>query len=248
MSESYEYLSQVYDALMYDADYDSWADYIGGLLEKYKGGGIRVIDAACGTGNISLRLKRMGFDIYASDISGEMLGVASEKARKAGLKLTFCLQDMRSLSFPPADAVTACCDAVNYLVGEDDARSFFRSAYNALKPGGLLLFDVSSMHKLRDILGDELFYEDGDDITYLWQNSFDESTKRVTMDVTLFIRDGGVYKRYDETHLQRAYTAQEITSLLSECGFNNIRAYSFLSEAPCTDDDERIQFAAIKGG
>ncbi len=246
---SYKYLSDVYDELMLDVDYDQWAQYINKLLVKHRGNRLNIFEAGCGTGSISLKMFSYGHRIISTDISAEMLEIASENARKTGADINFIQQDMRRLSCTgKKDAVLACCDAVNYLTDDSDALDFFSSAFDILLPGGILLFDISSFYKLKYTIGNELFFEDGDETTYFWQNSFDESRNCVKMELTLFISDGDVYRRFDETHIQRAYTVDELNCLLRKAGFSDISAYTFLTENPAEKTDDRIQFAAIKKG
>jgi len=246
LDKSYRNLSGVYDELMYDINYDAWADYLAMLLKKHVGEHTRILEAACGTGSLSIRLKKRGFDVTATDISEEMIEIAIPKAREAGVSISFACQDMRRLESTPKHAVLACCDGVNYLTDDNDLRDFFSAAYRCLKRRGVLLFDISSSYKLRHTLGNELYYEIGDEITYLWKNTFSESNQCVRMELTFFRRDGEHYLRSDEEHLQKAHETEHLKKLLLECGFQQVYAYSFQTENNCTEQDERIQFVAIK--
>lgn len=246
MSKSYENLSGMYDALMYDVDYDAWADYLSTLLKKHAREHGRILEAACGTGNLSIRLKQRGFDVTATDLSEEMISVAIPKAQKAGVEISFACQDMRALESAPKHAVLACCDGVNYLTDDAALRDFFSSAYRCLKRKGVLLFDISSAHKLRNVLGNELFYDINDDLAYLWKNTFSEETECVRMELTFFRREGEVYRRSDEEHLQKAHDAEHLKALLKDCGFSEVYGYTFLTEDAYSPTDERIQFVAVK--
>lgn len=247
MHNSYTALAAVYDALMYDVDYDAWAAYVDGLLGGLGLRGGRIAETACGTGNVTVRLARMGYRMTASDASAAMLARAGDKARAAGVKPMFVRQDMRRLCVPTQDAVLCCCDGVNYLRTPQEVQAFFAAAYICLKPGGALLFDVSSAYKLRHVLGDQFFYEDGDDVTYFWQNAFDAQTDCVTMNITLFTRNAdGSYARADETHIQRAHTAQELLEWLSRAGFAQTEVYAFGTREAPGEKTERLQFAARK--
>ena len=241
----YEDLALVYDPLMAEVDRGAWAEYLRGFLPA----GGAILECACGTGEMSLRLAKMGFSVTATDSSEEMLGVASRKQRESGLagaRLRFVKMDMRELSLhKKADAVIACCDGVNYLLSRADAKRFFASANTVLKEGGLLLFDVSSRHKLQNVLGNNAFVENGEDIAYLWQNSYDPETKLIRMELSFFKREGGLYRRFDETHIQRAHSVRELGSWLEEAGFS-WEAYGFLKREAPAEDEERIQFIARK--
>lgn len=244
--QSYQNLSGVYDALMYDVDYDAWADYLSLLLKKYAREHARILEVACGTGNLSIRLKKRGFDVTATDLSEEMIAVAIPKAQKAGVSISFACQDMRRLESAPKHAILACCDGVNYLTDDQALRDFFSSSLRCLKNNGVLLFDISSSHKLRNVIGNELFYEIGNDVSYLWKNTFSEADECVHMELTFFCREGEHYLRSDEVHVQKAHDVKHIRTLLLESGFSEVMAYTFLTEDPYTPQDERIQFIAVK--
>lgn len=235
---SYGPMAELYDSLMYDVDYNQWAAYLDGLLKKYQAPGKRVFETACGTGNITLPMKKMGWDIQGSDISMDMLMAAQEKARTRGLKLEFICQDMEHIQVENRDAILSACDGVNYLTEGLDG--FFEGAFHGLKPGGVLAFDISSSYKLREIVGDQLFFDDGDDVTWIWQNTLEEN--RVCMEVSFFVRKGGIYIRRDESHVQRIYEAEEVLAAMKKAGFQEVRAFGFLTEQPPKAQEERIQF------
>ncbi len=247
MKSAYTGFADLYDSLMLDVDYDAWATYLLSLMNRYLPacGPLSVADVACGTGAISIRLAKRGYRVTGVDLSEDMLRNAQEKARRAGLSLPFIQQDMRALQLHrPADVITACCDAVNYLTSLADVSAFFRAAYRALKPGGLLLFDISSAYKLTHILDGNTFAEAGDNAAYIWQNTLDPESRLIEMTLAFFVREGERYRRFDEVHVQRAHTRAEIDALLTENGFTTLGCYAAFSDATPADDTERIQWIA----
>jgi ubiquinone/menaquinone biosynthesis C-methylase UbiE len=162
MTKAYEEFAAYYDRLMADVDYDRWAKY---LLELLQANGVEpdqsILDCACGTGEITLRLHKAGYRMTGADVSARMLEIAQQKARKAGAKIAFVQQQLQQLSVhKPVAAITCACDGVNYLLSPEDVSAFFTGANRALKNGGLLLFDISSEYKLEKILGGQTFGED----------------------------------------------------------------------------------------
>ncbi|MCL2672542.1 MAG: class I SAM-dependent methyltransferase [Clostridiales bacterium] len=244
---AYKDFAKDYDRMMHDVDYDAWASYIDSFLRECKSK--TVLDCACGTGNITLRLAQLGYAMTGSDLSEEMLFIAQEKARALGRCIPFVQQDMRKLRLhKPVDAIVCACDGVNYLRGKSDLSAFLRAAWQALKPGGLLVFDLSSVYKLAHILSDKQYFEDNDDYTYLWYNSYDPAARDCELTLSVFAREGEVYRRYDEVQVQHAFTQGEIETALLACGFVDIRAYAaFTSEAPGAET-ERVQFVCRKEG
>lgn len=229
---------------MYDIPYDEWASYIASMFPENTEA---VLEYACGTGNITLPLVGKGYEITAVDISGQMLDIAQKKLLKQARQARFVCADMTEFKLErPVDAVICACDGVNYLTGDAELERFFKNAYSSLKDGGTFLFDISSAYKLREILGDEFYYDDNEQETLFWQNSFNQKTNLVKMDITLFISDEKCYKRYDELHVQRAWEEAEIKQTLANAGFTDICAYDFLTNNAVRDESERIQFAAVK--
>ena len=244
----YAALAPVYDALAYDFDYDAWTQkYLELLLQKNES--IKEIcDCGCGTGEIAVRLAKKGFKVTGIDLSGDMLGVASDKARKAGVKIPFIRQDMRHLTLPhKQDAIICACDGVNYLTSDRAAEEFFASAYKALKPGGALAFDISNRAKLLKLASDGQYFEDDEERTYIWQNTFDENKQVLRMEICFFLRqEDGRYIKTRETHLQRAYKAQEIEAMLKKSGFESISVFGSDADMGEGADKNRVYFAAVK--
>lgn len=246
MTMQYGKFAAYYDAMMHDVDREKWTDYLDGFLKEANAHDI--MDCACGTGAMTIALYKRGYHVIGNDVSPDMLMKARTNAFKEGAKnIIFICEDMRKLMIhKPIDAILCVCDGVNYLTEPSDAAAFFSRAYDCLRPNGLLLFDISSAYKLSTVLGDHTFTEETDEYAYIWKNAYDEKTSLCRMDLTCFVRNGGQYDRFSETHLQRAYTENELKALLSEAGFSDVRTYSAFTKRSVKPDSERIQFAARK--
>ena len=244
MNEAYSAFAAGYDRMMGDVDYDGWANYIDGFLKE--AGAKMVLECACGTGSLTVRLARLGYAMIGSDISEDMLMIARQKALDAGLRfLPFVCQDMGHIALHrPVDAIFCACDGVNYLL--DGAEDFFRSAHAALKPGGLLLFDVSSAYKLSTVLADNTFAATGPDWAYIWENAWHPRLGRVDMVLTGFLQQGTGYARFEEHHSQRAYSEEELRAALESCGFGDIQVYGAFTRNAPDAGAERLQFVARK--
>lgn len=232
--------------LMDDTEDDLWSEY---LMELLKSKSLyppsRIFETACGTGRITLPLAQSGYKLIALDISEEMLQRAQDKIKRAGTTVDFVFGDMKSFILPkPVDAVICACDGINYLVRDIDAIRFFESCNRNLVAGGVLLFDMGSYNKLTKVLGNNVFYDDRDDVTCLWQNRVSKDLLHIG--VTLFIREGNLYRRMDEEHIQRAYEIKKITQIMRQSGFGSIQSFKFRTKNEAKEEDERIQFLAVK--
>ena len=233
----------LYDPLMKDVDYDRWAEYIASFLPE---GSLRIADCACGTGEITIRLAKMGYTLTGIDISEDMLRIAAEKARKSALKLPFICQNMAELQLHrPQDAIVCACDGVNYLDSVEQVGRFFSAAYAVLKPNGLLLFDISSRHKLENVLDCNTFAEDDGERAYIWKNCYDPESRLISMELSFYEKQGELYRRFEESHIQRAHEEKELLSAMEKAGFD-AAAYGFLTRRQAAEDCQRIQFIGRK--
>jgi len=232
---------------MADVDYLTWAAYYRDLLRKKGVETGAVCECACGTGGLTLPLAKT-YEMTGVDSSGDMLAIAADKARRAGLSIPFIQTDMRTFTLHrPADGVLCTCDGVNYLQNTQEIAAFFHAAHRALRPGGALVFDVSTPYKLKHILGDHSLCEDGEDVVYFWKNSFFEKGCRVEMSLSIFKREkGGLFSRITEEQTQYGYTEAALKQLLLSAGFTDIGVYGDRTTDAPKATERRIHIAAVK--
>ena len=239
----YEKLAEYYDMFMEDVPYGAWVSYIRKFLPE-KGRGR---DVGCGTGKFTIPFARHGYEITGSDLSEQMLALANQNARSEGVNVVFIRQDALTLcDVRPLDFITANCDVVNYLRRPVD---FFIKAYKALKKGGVLVFDISTEYKLKNILGNNVFTQTEGDVTYVWENFYSQKSKKVDMRLTFFEKMPNTYysKSIDE-QTQYAHSVDEIVEQLKKVGFTDVKTYGFLSTSAPKDKEERVHFVAYKTG
>ncbi|MEW9667321.1 class I SAM-dependent methyltransferase [Ammoniphilus sp. 3BR4] len=243
---SYQHLAQVYDRLMTEAPYDQWIDYAQRIWAGRQQKPVKVADLACGTGSISIPLAGLGYEVTGIDLSEEMLAVTYDKAREKSLSIQLLHQDMRDLALPyEVDAIVSFCDSLNYLTEPGDILQTFRRVHQALKPGGVFLFDVHSIYKINHVFADQTFTLVEDDICYIWDCSL-VGEEKVTHDLTIFVKEGQLYKRFEEMHVQQGYSHEAIVGWLEEAGFRLIDCSADFTEEAPTDESERIFYAAEK--
>ena len=244
---AYREFAALYDELMDDIPYDEWAKRYERLIGLYPG--MRVAEMGCGTGAFSVRLARDGAKLVATDLSQEMIERAQVRAREAGAGVQFAVMDMERFALPrKVEAVFCACDGVNYLTSPDKVRRCFARVFESLKPGGRFAFDISGPAKLKGMAG-QMYGEDRENVTYVWMNHWqgDPSRRLLKMALTFFVRqENGLYRRFDEEHVQRAHEAEELVGALRQAGFENIETFSGLTDQPARPDDARIHFRAVK--
>ena len=245
----YAAFAGVYDALMEQVDYKAWAAHYDQLMQLCRvKKGARCVECACGTGSITLPLRKMGYQMTGVDVSEEMIQKAMERARNEGLMIPFIRQDMCQLQLPrKTECILATCDGVNYLAEPEKVKQFFRAAFDGLKSGGALIFDVSSEYKLKNTLGNNTLTCDEEDVAYIWHNRFNEKTACVDMALSIFRkRADGAFDRIEEQQTQRAHTKEELCQWLAEAGFEQVKVFGNLRMTAPRSNDERLHFCAVK--
>lgn len=247
--EQYSDFAFIYDELMNDVDYNKWVEYIEEIIKNKDVKVQNILELACGTGNLTIPLTKKNYDIAGIDISDQMLSVAREKAEKQGVELVLLQQDIAELDFDVTnlDCVLCACDGYNYVTYDDELENSFKKSHELLKTGGIFIFDISSHYKLSTILGNNMHGENREDISYLWQNYFDDEQNLIEMELAFFVKDeNGKFDKFEEVHHQRAYKQDEIIESLQIAGFNDIKVYGdFTFEAP-KKDSERLFFVCKK--
>ncbi|WP_432408661.1 class I SAM-dependent DNA methyltransferase [Wukongibacter sp. M2B1] len=245
--EAYSGFAKVYDFLMKDVNYDGWVDYIEKIFNKEALRPKTVLELACGTGSITNRLSKRGYDIVGIDISSEMLTYAKYKSYAFGQDIRYINQDMRELNFSKEmDAILCLCDGFNYILEEEDLISIFIKVHSLLQKEGVFIFDISSYYKLSEILGNNVYGENYEDVSYLWENYFDDDSDICELDLTIFTREGELFARHQECHYQRAYRSKKIVDLLRKAEFEKIEVYKAFTFEDIQHTDERIFFVCRK--
>lgn len=235
-SKSYKEFSQIYDDLMNDVDYEKWTSFITKHTE-----GTNILEAACGTGNITRLLADKNYKITAFDISQDMLMRANEKiGRNPRVKLL----NMNMVNFKidtKYDAALCCCDGINYI-DESELERFFMNVHDHLNENGSFIFDMSTYHKYKTMLNSTYVYDDGGTF-YVWENLHDESNKTVDMEINFFIKDSGdKYYRINEIQTQYIHENQNVALLLGKAGFKDIKIYDDYNDEYCGENSLRAVF------
>lgn len=243
----YEGFAHLYDDLMNDFDYKAWFNYIKEIFHRFDKNPVDILEMACGTGNLSYYIGRERYKLTCFDMSEEMLSIAYEKLKRFK-NVNILRQNMVDFHINKKfDGVISVCDSINYILDEDKLLQTFTNVYNHLREDGIFIFDINSHYKLKEVIGNNTFLEDRDNIFYTWQNYFDEEKDICEFYLTFFHTDDGEnYVRFDEVHRERAYKVEEIEGLLKKAGFIKIQAYQAFSFNPPDSESERINFVAFK--
>lgn len=249
--DAYTSFASVYDTFMDNIPYEEWAEYLVALLKEHQVEEGLVLDLGCGTGSMTELLAQAGYDMIGIDNAEEMLEIAIEKREKSGHDILYLLQDMREFElYGTVRAIVSICDSVNYITEEDELVEVFRLVNNYLDPKGMFIFDFNTTYKYKEVLGDRVIAEDREECSFIWNNYYYEEEKINEYELSLFIReeDSDLYRKFQETHFQRAYDLKTIKELIEESGLEYITAYDAFTRNAPTETTERIYVIARERG
>lgn len=245
--EDYQNLSRYYDALMEDGRYPDRARYIFEICRRFGHEPGKTLDLCCGTGSLTRELYRLGADVFGVDGSVEMLSEAARIGYEEDISILYVNQLMQELELPySVDTVVCTQDSLNHLTDENDLQKTFNAVSDCLKRGGLFIFDVNTVYKHRVVLGNNDFVLESDNVLCAWQNELCEND---IVEITLDFfeeTENGMYIRSSEFFAERAYSENEIVTMLERSGFGRIARYGFLNFEEPEENEERVVYAAVK--
>lgn len=176
-----------------------------------------VVDLGCGSGIWAEQLVPAGYKVLGFDLSPAMVRIARRRAPGAD----FRVMSYMDAELPPCIAVTALGECFNYLFDSRNSQaalnSLLRRIYAALRPGGVLVFDIAEPGRTQ---GRRLYHKLGDDWAVLVEYDERPGESLLSRSITTFRKVGSGYRRSHEVHVQRLYRVGDIVRQLREIGFS----------------------------
>ncbi len=238
-SQPYETLAGFYDFVMRHVDYGEWSDYVERVFKHHGPVPNRIVEVACGTGTVAVKLARRGYTIRGIDRSPEMIEQATAKLGGLGDSLSFEVGDMRDLPSDDADALICLYDSVNYCLAPTGLATAFAGFRRMVVDGALCVFDVTtevnSLRYFRNFQSDErckgFVYRR--ESTYLQKDRLQVNDFHVTM--------AGSDSEILERHEQRIYAVDELVAAVPD-SWEILGMYDDYTLEPAGDESERIHF------
>lgn len=244
----YGIFARYYDSLTANIDYQARAAYFKSLLDRHgdKTGGKLLLDLGCGTGSLTLELARLGFEMIGADASPEMLSIASAKEHSGNI-LWIC-QPMWALRLhAPVDGIVCALDSINHVTELAKLQKTFALAAKYLHPGGLFVFDANSLYKHEQVLADNTFLYETEQVYCVWQNAYDAPKKQTAITLDFFEeQEDGAYLRYTEQFSERAYTPAELDDALGGAGLTTLAVYEGDTTGPVGETTQRLVYVTQK--
>src|SRR5579859_7641181 len=194
------------------------------LIGRHGAPGRELLDLACGAGAGTVVFAKAGYAVTGIDRSTTMIDRSEQRARAAGLEVRLSEQDMQSFFLAyQVDVVTCLFDALNYLLQEEELARVFARVAAVVRPGGLFVFDMNTLHGLATRWGTrDLVSTARPDLVEVNQYRFHEESGMNTVTTTIFVRqaENDLFRRYTEVHRERGYPSEKIAALLQQAGLD----------------------------
>lgn len=245
----YEGFANVYDHMMEHIPYEEWFEKLHAYLTKQGISEGRVCELGCGTGIMTEKFAQAGYDMIGLDNSVDMLALAREKQEEMGTTTLYLNQNMEEMELDgPVEAFLSVCDSMNYLLQEEQMAALFERVNQYLKPGGYFIFDLKTTYCYRNVIGNQTWVEQDEDVSYIWENYFYEDQDINEYMLTIFRRqpDSELYERVEEAHYQRAYSVERLQEMLQEAGLSMVDSLDEDMVNPVHPNSERVYIIAKK--
>ena len=203
-----------------------------------------VTDLGCGSGILAAAVSDGGYDATGVDLSAAMVDLA----RAAVPGATFTVGSVHDVAIAPSVAVTATGEVLQYATdpraGLDVLRVLSGRVHDALAPGGVFVFDVSTPGRN---LGLDVRHVFHDHDTWMLGMHATERGDRLVRRIVILVREAdGRYRRVDETHDLCLYEPAAVTTVLEDAGFTVERRASYTESTPSTPAAGWAVFVATK--
>ncbi len=242
--DAFSDVADVYDELMATVPYENWVDYVQRILQRWYAHPKDVLDLCCGTGAIGWELQKRGYHVIGADLSERMVGGCYRRTPA----LAAAVMDATRSALRPGsfDMVVCLYDSLNYITDPDGLQATFEGMYEALRPGGVVVFDMNTLRALRVGLFTQSNTNTAEPLKYIWRSTWDESRRLCKVDMQ-FVRSGpDEPNSFTETHYERGYETEEVRAMLKKAGLRSLavyEAYSFREPNRLTD---RVYHLACK--
>lgn len=206
-----------------------------GVLTHLRAAGVDrglVVDLGCGSGLWAETLLECGYDVLGVDQSEAMIALARRRAPDARLLCASFLD----VDLPPCDAITSLGECLGYLFDEHHSRRAFEAllarVWAALRPGGLLVFDLATPGMVPGGGPTRAWFEDEAQQWALLTEIEERAGRgggaaRLVRRITTFRRTGAGYRRTHEVHRLLLHRPADVAAALRRLGFRVRVAHSY---------------------
>lgn len=210
-----------------------------------------LLDLCCGAGHLAGHFLEKGYQVTGIDLSPAMLDLARQNNADyivAG-QARFIQGDAARYALErPVDLAFSTFDALNHLADLAALQGCFASTFQAVKPGGIFIFDLNTRLGLRR--WGAISLQEAPDLTLITSGLYDEQNGKAYSRISGFMRqDDGRYERFEETVYETAFDLAAVKTALLAAGFDKVhfaRLSDLAAPLPDPETEPRVFIIASK--
>jgi ubiquinone/menaquinone biosynthesis C-methylase UbiE len=239
----YSELSRVYD-VVFPLDMDT----VKFLSEDLKSGS-NVLDLACGTGEYSIALSKLGSSVTGVDLNGEMIKIAEEKAEN--LDVSFIEKDMTKLNdFQNKKFNLIFCigNSIVHLNSKIKIKKFIKDMYDIMDNDGVIIIQTINFDRILKYNIDSLPPIDRSDvgINFIRKYNYNKTEDILDFNTELLIKDKSGENKYINSVPLIMLMKDDIISMIKVAGFKNIKFYGGFNKKEYSEESYSLVVKAIK--
>lgn len=237
-----------YDKLTSNVQYEKRAEYFQSILEKHNTTKGILVDLGCGTGSLCEIMHDYGYEVIGVDNSVDMLNQAMQKRYQSNKDILYLNQDMLELDlYGTMDICLCVLDSLNHILTFDDLVKAFKNVSLFLHPDGIFIFDMNSCFKHHQILANNTFVYEYDDIFCCWQNTLhNDNLIEIKLDIFMADDEDYSYQRLEDNFYEKAYSLEEINQAINQAGMKIVNMYDDDTFDNPSETTQRYIFVAKK--
>lgn len=202
------------------------------LLKNHPG---RILDLGCGPGLYTFRLAAIGCECKGIDFSPASIEYAIAQAGAMQLKIDYVLDNIKTVEYGSDFDLAMLLFGEFNVFSPEDAAKILEKAFNALKPGGTLLIEPSTLEYVKTVGTKGLFWSGGvsglfsDSPHLVLKETFWIEKRNVAVE-RVFIVDGGTSEVTRCSTSIQAYKLNELKEMFQRAGFTDVRKYDTLAD------------------
>ena len=237
-NNNYGIFAEYYDNYMKHVGYEDWVDFILSQYNKACGKSPeKILELACGSANVSSLLVKKGLNVDASDISAEMLKIASEKPFHPNLSLHKMTDVFPKHKY---DLALLLFDSLNYLHDLNEVELLLNNVHNTLVENGLFIFDITTPKNCEKHFDGFINMEQINNDLFIHESDYEQSENTLISKLTFFKKKGFLFARYDEEHKQKIFRVSDLLEQINSTELKLKGIYSIGYNENLMDHNSKI--------
>ena len=219
----YKEFAYIYDKLTFDIDYEKYSEVIKKELKKLAIKPKSILELGIGSGNMTKYFYNFSINYTGVDLSKDMLDICAHKFHSISL----INEDLCQLQLTENyDFIFSTLDTINYILDSEKLQNLFSNINENCT--GVFMFDVNTPYKLIEVMGNNHFVYEYEDIFYTWVNQYYEEDNLIDFYIDFFVKNqDNSYQRIRETQTEKVYSLGTLRFMLYNSGFNTVKIIDF---------------------